>query len=187
MRDVPGKCPRDRRGLRPDRILSILVQHEVRFVVIGGLAGNLRGTPVVTHDLDVCYARQDEDLASMAAVLQAVHARLRMVGDGTGVAAPLDDRSLRLGDTFTLKTDFGPFDIVGTPSGTRGYEDLAAGATRFDPGADMLVHVASVDDLIRMKRASARTKDIAQLAHLEALREEIARFEEAGIDPQQGL
>ncbi len=46
--------------------------------------------------------------------------------------------------------------------------------------------VASVDDLIRMKRASARTKDIAQLAHLEALREEIAELEAEGIDPQQG-
>ena len=170
----------------PDRIFSILVEQEVRFVVIGGLAGNLRGTPVVTHDLDVCYARRDDDLVRMAAALELVHARLRVAREADEVVFPLDERSLRLGDSFTLKTDFGPFDILGTPSGTKGYEDLAAGATTFDLGGNTFVLVASVDDLIRMKRASARTKDIAQLAHLEALREEIAELEAEGIDPQQG-
>ena len=170
----------------PDRILSILVEQGVRFVVIGGLAGNLRGTPVVTHDLDVCYARRDDDLVRMAAALELVHARLRVARETDEVVFPLDERSLRLGDSFTLKTDFGPFDILGTPSGTKGYEDLAAGATTFDLGGNTFVLVASVDDLIRMKRASARTKDIAQLAHLEALREEIAELEAEGIDPQQG-
>jgi hypothetical protein len=170
----------------PDRLLATLVDQEVRFVVIGGLAGNLRGTPVVTHDLDVCYARRDDDLVRMAAALKVVHARLRVAREEDEVVFPLDERSLRLGDSFTLKTDFGPFDILGTPSGTKGYEDLAAGATTFDLGEHTLVLVASVDDLIRMKRASARTKDIAQLAHLEALREEIAELEAEGIDPQQG-
>jgi hypothetical protein len=170
----------------PGAILSILVRRGVRFVVIGGLAGNLRGTPVVTYDLDVCYARTDEDLARMSAALDALHARLRVAREDAELDFPLDERSLRRGDSFTLTTDLGPFDILGTPSGTAGYADLDAGATEFDLGDGVRVRVASVDDLIRMKRASARAKDHAQLAHLEALREEIDQLREDGTDPQQG-
>ena len=28
-------------------------------IVIGGLAGSLLGSPVVTYDLDICYARDE--------------------------------------------------------------------------------------------------------------------------------
>jgi hypothetical protein len=170
----------------PDRLLATLVDHEVRFVVIGGLAGNLRGTPVVTYDLDVCYARERADRERMAVALSELHASLRVARDDGELQFPLDARALALGDTFTLRTDFGPFDILGTPSGTRGYDDLAAGATQFEVADGVVVMVASVEDLIRMKRASARTKDIAQLAHLEALEEEIRQARADGSDPQQG-
>ena len=49
-----------------------------------------------------------------------------------------------------------------------------------------MVRVASLDDLMRMKRAAGRPKDLIQLEHLGALREEIERFRAQGLDPQQG-
>jgi len=177
---------RDVEVFDPDRLLAILVEHDVLFVVIGGLAGNLRGSPVVTHDLDVCYARDRENLERMARALGAMHARLRVAREEADLAFPLDWRALKLGDSFTLGTDFGPLDILGTPSGTGGFNDLAPKATSFEIADDLIVKVASIDDLIRMKRAAARTKDIAQLEHLEALADEIARFSSEGLDPQQG-
>ena len=62
----------------------------------------------------------DDDLVWMAAALQAVHARLRVAREEDEVVFPLDERSLCLGDSSTLKTDFGPFDIRGILSGTKG-------------------------------------------------------------------
>ena len=171
----------------PDRLLTTLLEHEVRFVVIGGLAGNLRGTPVVTHDLDVCYDRARDNLESMASALADMHATLRVAREDADLSFPLDARALVLGDSFTLRTDFGPFDILGTPSGTKGYGDLVVGATSFEVADGVVVQVSSIEDLIRMKRASARTKDLAQLAHLEALEGEIDRFRDEGLDPQQGV
>ena len=47
------------------------------------------------------------------------------------------------------------------------------------------VDVAGLDDLVRMKVAGQRPKDIAHLAHLEALRDEIERAR-AEIDPRRG-
>ena len=41
----------------PLTALRTLVERGVRFVLIGGYAGALRGSPVITGDLDICYAR----------------------------------------------------------------------------------------------------------------------------------
>jgi hypothetical protein len=43
-----------------------------------------------------------------------------------------------------------------------------------------------LDDLMRMKRAAGRTKDLLHLEHLAALLEEIDVFRAQGLDPQQG-
>lgn len=153
----------------PLRTLRTLVDHGVRFVLIGGYAGALRGSPVITGDVDVCYARDDENLERLAAALGLLHARLR--GAPPDVPFRLDARTLREGDHFTFTTSAGPVDILGTPAGTKGFADLDGGAT--DEVVDGLtIRVASIEDLIRMKRAAGRTKDRIALEWLSALRDE---------------
>ena len=155
----------------PVTALRTLVQFDVRFVLIGGYAGALRGSPVITGDVDVCYARDDENLERLADALRSLHARLR--GAPADVPFQLDARTLRAGDHFTFSTSAGPLDILGTPSGTRGFTDLDADAT--DEVVDGLtIRVASIEDLIRMKRASGRAKDRIALEWLSAVRDEAA-------------
>jgi hypothetical protein len=170
----------------PDRILRALVAHEVRFVIVGGVAGNLRGTADITNDLDVCYARDRENLERLSAALTELGARLRGRGVPDDVPFVLDALTLLHGDTFTFATAAGDFDVLATPSGTRGYDDLDAGATSFDLGDGITVRVTSLDDLIRMKRASARSKDLIHIEHLGALKDQIEEFSDEGGDPQQG-
>ncbi len=173
-------------GFDPDAILRTLDAHGVRFVVVGGLAGNLRGTADVTNDLDVCYARDTNNLERLGVALEELDARPRGTGVVDDLPFKLDALTLRHGDTFTFLTSAGAFDILATPSGTTGFEDLDAGATSIDLGGGLVVRVASLEDLMRMKRAAARPKDLIQLEHLGALREEVERFKEQGLDPQQG-
>jgi hypothetical protein len=151
--------------------LRTLVEHGVRFVLIGGFAGALRGSPVITGDVDVCYARDDENLERLAEALGSLGARLR--GAPPDVPVLLDARTLRAGDHFTLSTSAGPLDVLGTPSGTKGFADLDADAT--DEEVDgVTIRVASIEDLIRMKRASGRAKDRIALEWLSAVRDEVA-------------
>ena len=49
----------------PLQILQVLDKHKVRFVVIGGIAGRLWGSTTVTNDLDICYARDRENLEAL--------------------------------------------------------------------------------------------------------------------------
>ncbi|MEK7284875.1 MAG: hypothetical protein AAB114_03330, partial [Chloroflexota bacterium] len=53
----------------PAGILETLIRHRVRFVLIGGLAGKVWGSPLVTFDVDVCYSREQEDLERLASAL----------------------------------------------------------------------------------------------------------------------
>ena len=41
----------------PQLALRTLDRHGVAFVLIGGLVGRAAGSPTVTNDTDVCYAR----------------------------------------------------------------------------------------------------------------------------------
>ncbi len=68
--------------------------------------------------------------------------------------------------------------MLAVPSETDGFDDLARAASDVDLGDGLIVRIASVDDLIRMKRASGRPKDQGDLMILEALRDEIARSED---------
>jgi hypothetical protein len=146
------------------------VDHGVAFVVIGGIAGNLLGSPMATFDVDICYDRSRPNLEALATALRSLGATLR--GAPADLPFRLDARTLLNGDSFTFETVAGPLDCLGTPPGTSGYADLVRSAGEYDIEG-MRVHVCSLEDLIRMKRAAGRPKDRLALEVLGALREEI--------------
>ncbi len=156
----------------PRQLLEVLDRHGVKFVVIGGIAARLLGSPTLTRDLDICYARDAANVLALADALGELHAQLRGVEPGLPFRG--DARTLKAGDSFTLQTDAGDLDLLGTPAGTDGYRDLARSAERTELGG-IAPLVASVDDLIRMKRAAGRPKDLIEVEVLGALRDEIDR------------
>lgn len=161
----------------PLGVFRTLLRHRVRFVVIGGIGGRLHGSPTVTRDTDICYERSSANLERLAEALQDLDARLRGVGED--VPFRLDAKTLRAGDHFTFTTRAGDVDILGTPAGVGGFDELATHATEFEiEGSAVLV--ASIDDLIRMKRSAGRAKDLIEVEVLGALRDEIES--ERGVD-----
>jgi hypothetical protein len=159
----------------PLAILRTLVEARVEFIVIGGVAAAVRGSPSATVDLDICYRREEENLRRLASVLRGTRARLRGVTDA--VPFLLHPETLGGGDHFTLSTDLGDLDLLRTPAGTNGYGDLLRDSTDVDLDG-FTIKVASLDDLIRMKRAAGRPKDRVELEILGALRDEVKESEE---------
>jgi hypothetical protein len=155
----------------PFRVFRTLDRHGVRFVVIGGLGARLHGSPVITNDTDICYERSGENLERLASALRDLEARLRGVED---VPLQLDARTLQAGDHFTFSTSAGSVDCLGTPAGIGGFDELARDAVRFDVDG-LTILVASIEDLIRMKRASGRPKDLVEVEWLSAVRDELER------------
>jgi hypothetical protein len=155
--------------------LRTLSEHGVRFVLIGGYAAALRGSPMITGDIDICYARDGANLQALAGALEELGATLR--GAPPDVPFRLDAATLKAGDHFTFSTKAGSVDCLGTPAGTDGFADLDASAT--DEDLDVLtVRVASIDDLIRMKQAAGRPQDLIAVEWLSALRDELGNHRE---------
>jgi hypothetical protein len=152
--------------LDPEPILRALVRRGVDFVVIGGIAAVLHGSPRLTFDLDLCFAPDTGNLQALGEVLVALGAQLRGV-DETVPFVP-DAATLRRIEVLTLATPAGDLDVLARPAGAPAYETLRRRADRYEVG-DFSVLVASVEDLIAMKRAAGRAKDLADVAELEAI------------------
>lgn len=147
-------------------VVECLARHSVSYVVIGGVAAMLQDVPIPeTLDVDVVPERGASNLKALANALRVMEARLRVPGDAEGVEIPLDERTFKGVSTLTFVTRFGPFDVLFEPAGTSGYESLVERARKLERfGID--ISVASVEDLVAMKRATGREKDAAHLAIL---------------------
>jgi predicted nucleotidyltransferase len=157
-------------------ILQVLTTHGVDFVLIGGVAAILHGSATLTQDVDISFAQDDANLEALGEALDELRARLRGVEDDMPFVP--DARTLRQLQLLTLQTSAGPLDLLVRPDGSPPYERLRRGAERMDVGG-FAVQVASLDDLIAMKRAVGRDKDLLAVEELETIRDLRAR----GIGP----
>jgi hypothetical protein len=154
----------------PLAIIRVLKEHGVRFVVIGGIAAGVQGAIWATTDLDITYARGRDDHKRLAAALAALDAELVDLLQNAKVH--LDARSLAAGNVWTLMTRYGRLDLLGEPAPGIDY-DFLHGRARTIHG-EQTYQVAAIHDLITMKRAAGRVKDMAQIELLRATAEELA-------------
>lgn len=168
---VPMPAPE--RPFRPRELLEVLERHEVRYVVIGGFAAVLHGSPLATNDADICPADDEENLRRLAAALSELDARIATPDEPAGAEFPHDPEFIGRVEIWNLVTAYGRFDISFRPSGTAGFEDLRRHAAQVDIGHGLVVPVASLLDVIRSKEAAGRDKDRRALPLLRRLLEEI--------------
>jgi len=143
-------------------------------VIIGGLAVTLHGSALLTEDIDVMYGREAENIERLAAALAGLEVRLRGVPDDLPFKP--DAKTLMAGQNFTFTTQYGPFDVLAYADGAPSYSDLRERAVRMEFDAREVL-VASLDDLIAMKAAAGRSKDLRAIDDLEAIRELESREE----------
>ena len=145
------------------RILELLEQHDVEYVVVGGVAAVLQGAPVTTFDLDALIKIDAGNVGKVASALAALDARYREHGD---LRPSRED--LAAGGHLLLMTDSGPFDVLGFIGGGKRYEDVVGSAISLDVG-DLTIKVLSLAALVEEKKALGRDKDLAVLKLLEAV------------------
>jgi hypothetical protein len=144
--------------LDPERLLTVLSSHNVRYVLIGALAARLQGFPRVTADADITPSAEAANLERLAAALRELDARVFTESVPEGLAFDCSAATLRRAGIWNLVTSAGRLDIAFTPAGTGGYADLVEGAVRFEVfGAELLV--AGLPDIIRSKEAADRPQD----------------------------
>jgi hypothetical protein len=152
--------------LDPAGVVRALEQHRVRYVVIGGVAAQLHGSPAPTRGFDVTPERSANNLARLAAALASVEAREWVPGFGYPLQLPMDRRRLAGDRVLLTQTRHGRVDVVPTPHGVPGgYDELKPRAPLVTAyGAEL--PVASLDDLASSHAAASRAKDRLALTRL---------------------
>jgi predicted nucleotidyltransferase len=151
------------------QILPLLVEHQVRFIVIGGGAAIAHGAARLTYDVDVVYARDADNLRHLVAALSTRQPYLR--GAPAGLPFRWDELTLQAGLNFTLTTSLGDLDLLGEVAGGGTYEKLLPFTVEMD-AFGVRCRFVTLEKLIQLKRAAGRTKDLEAIAELEALLEE---------------
>ncbi len=140
-------------------ILQSLADEQVKFLLVGAYALAAHGYPRATMDIDIWIMPSAENAE---AVLRA----LRRFGAPTSELTVAD---LQRGDTiFQIGVAPRRIDIITGVSGLC-FDAAFANSVKIEIEG-MRIRIPSVADLIRNKRASGRTKDLADAEALESLK-----------------
>jgi hypothetical protein len=136
-------------------VFASFQSHDVRYVVIGGIAAVLHGVPRATFDLDILIEATE---ANAERLLQA----LRTAGFGT---ADLIDVQGILANEITVFNDRVRLDVQTSTPGLIFKEAWDRRETMVYQGQEF--YVASRQDVIASKRAAGRRKDLEDVRVLE--------------------
>lgn len=152
----------------PAALVQALVDGGVDFVIVGGVAVVLQAMPRFTKDLDICYSTAQDNLDALGSVLVGLSARLRGIPE-TVPFVP-DGRTLRQTQMLCLTTPAGDIDLLVEPDGAPDYDTLRERASVMELSGRS-VRIASIEDMLAMKRAAGRPQDLADIESLEVARE----------------
>lgn len=175
---------RDWWSVYPELHLRVLLERltagGVDFVVVGGVAVIMQASPRFTKDLDICYDVNQENLDRLGAVLIGLSAKLRTAEKDLPFVP--DGRTLRQTQILTLTTPDGGIDLLVDPDGAPSYNALRRHASEVDIDG-ITIRIASIDDLIAMKRAAGRPQDLFDVESLEIARRRLSRKSKAKPSP----
>ena len=150
----------------PEGIFGALERHSVDYVAIGGVAANAHGSRRVTLAVDIIPEPSDANYQRLAAALDELDAPVTAVDSDFRSLDPRDSFDLARAKVLKLATAAaGDLDIVNGAPGAPPYEDLRARAVEVEVRS-VRIPMASLDDLIAMKRAAGRPQDIRDIADL---------------------
>jgi hypothetical protein len=149
----------------------------VRFIILGGVAERILGSPRTTDDFDICPATSKANLERLAAMLNEVEARWAppgMENEGFEPVESWNAASFASQTSLALLTSFGRLDVWLRPDGTGGYDDLVRRALDVEIGG-LKAKVVHLEDSIRIKRTIGGAKYLSQLPLLRDLQAERRR------------
>jgi hypothetical protein len=135
-------------------VLGWLQANRVEHILVGAAARALRGERGATGPVAIVPAPYGRNLDRVARALCSAHARLRVDDrSGAGPAATaspplkLTAESLLRGERWTLSCGTHELDLEGRSPGAPRYQELLYEASRFEPASELLVEVASPEDI----------------------------------------
>ena len=149
----------------PQAIFAALHRHAVDYVAIGGIAANAHGSRRLTLDVDIVPAPEKSNYERLAAALDELGAPDSAVDSSFRDLDPRDGFDLARAEIVKLTTAAGDLDLLNAALGAPPYGELRRRAIDVEVRGTP-IRIASLDDLIAMKRASGRPQDLRDIGEL---------------------
>jgi hypothetical protein len=151
-------------------LLLRLQQHQVEFVIIGGVCGIMHGLTLVTTDLDVCCRFVPENLYRIQAAVKDLHPYHRLAANQ--LPLELTDELCGRLKNLCLQTDWGKLDCLGEVAGVGDYETVLRHSVLFKLSYGEF-RILNLDAVIASKETVGREHDMAAVRQLRAIRERL--------------
>ena len=141
-----------------------MAEHEVRFVVVGGIAANFHGSPLTTYDCDVVVSLESENLLHLAQALAPLSPTFRHK-----IPPQSFDETMAMKGGWKniyLDTRAGVLDCLGDIKGLGDFVECSAQSVEVNLEG-FSIRFLTRDALIAAKKAMGRPKDLLTVAHLE--------------------
>jgi len=154
------------------QLLQRLCDADIDFVIVGGFAGLLHGSTLVTRDLDICAVLSRTDVAKLRDALRELNPRHRLTPSKLSfLTTPDPDVDLK---NLYLETELGTVDVLSSILGVGDFARVRSASIEIELFGRRC-RVISIDDLIQAKEALARDKDLLAVKELRAIREKLSR------------
>ncbi len=149
------------------RMLRTLVEHEVEFIIVGGVAASLLGSPLATRDLDILYNCDPANNERLLKTLLSLEARYHDLA-GRHFEPTLERlASMRM---HLLITNAGRLDVLRLIGGDLTYGDFVDRVNDYEVEG-FRVRALRIEALIELKKIANRPKDHHALTFLRRIRE----------------
>ncbi len=151
-------------------LFKALNAHNIDYLLVGGLAVNLHGVPRMTMDVDLVIALNADNIAKLEACAKSLNLRpsvpvkLADIADANKRAALFKEKHLIALSLISDKPEMPTVDIVihHPLDFKKAYQNKVERDISGTP-----VMLASIEDMITMKKAAGRAQDLADIKHLE--------------------
>lgn len=150
-----------------EKIIKLLDENKIEYILIGGFAGAIHGSARLTSDIDIVYKRSKENIQKLVTTLKNHKPYLR--GAPPGLPFIFDEKTVEGGLNFTLTTDIGYIDLLAEVPG--GNYDTILPDTILVDAFQCKICCVNLKRLIQLKKASGRPKDFEAISELEILEE----------------
>jgi hypothetical protein len=155
---------------RPLETLQTLADHEVEFIVVGGVAAVALGAPVNTWDVDVVHSATRANVTRLLTALTALDAHYRHRPELRPGESHLSSPGHQL-----LATRLGPLDVLGAIGKGHTYADLLPHSAEVAFSSSLRCRVLDLETQIAIKEEIGAEKDLAILPILRRTLEESRR------------
>lgn len=149
-------------------IIEGLIEADVKFILVGGLATVVQGAPITTMDVDIVHLQTPQNISKLFNFLKSVNAIYRRPDDK--IIEPQKQDFSGMGHAL-LSTRLGALDVLAFIEKNQIYEDLIKDSIEIE-FRGKTVYVLDIEKIIELKETSKNPKDLQRLPLLkETLRQ----------------